>query len=340
MADPAASIIIPIYNAGRFLRDTLESCLAQTFADFEVIAVDDGSTDASREIVAEFAARDPRVRAFHSINMGQCVSRNIGLALARGRTIKFLDHDDLLPPWALADQLDALDSENADLAVGKMRRFQDAEERKVLDGLATDRGEIEPGERQIYRSLLQLDFDHAPTFNEILAKREILVAAGGFNPKLGTGEEANLLVRLHCLNPGIRVAFDPNPVILWKRLMDESLACALRRQQDFPWGLLSGEHSARFVLGKGIEITPEIRAHIFDRLYPAATYAFRNGNRGQALTAIEVWKRAGLPVPSLGVGYHDILHRMFGFGRAERLLDKVRVLRSVVTGKKDDCPST
>ena len=90
------SVIIPVYNAERYLRRCLDSVLAQTLREFEVICVDDGSTDGSAAILAEYAAKDTRVRVRTQENRGQGAARNRGLEVARGEYIYFVDADDEL----------------------------------------------------------------------------------------------------------------------------------------------------------------------------------------------------------------------------------------------------
>lgn len=88
------SIIVPVYNAERWLRRCVDSILAQTHTDFELMLVDDGSTDASGAICDEYGSRDSRVRVFHKPNGGVSSARNLGLDNARGEWISFVDSDD------------------------------------------------------------------------------------------------------------------------------------------------------------------------------------------------------------------------------------------------------
>ena len=90
---PAVSVIVPVHNAGDVLVDTINSVLEQTYADFELILVDDGSTDHSASVCKTFT--DPRIRYFWQENAGVSNARNAGMSLARGRYIGFLDSDDL-----------------------------------------------------------------------------------------------------------------------------------------------------------------------------------------------------------------------------------------------------
>ncbi len=96
---PSVSIIIPAYNAEKFVRRCAESVLKQDFADFELLIVDDGSTDSTPAILDELAAEDERVRIIHQQNAGVSVSRNRAIEAARGKYIQFLDADD----WMTSD---------------------------------------------------------------------------------------------------------------------------------------------------------------------------------------------------------------------------------------------
>ena len=108
------SVILPVYNGERFLRGAVESVLAQTLPEWELLIVDDGSKDASGAICDELAARDARIRAFHQPNGGVNAARAIGIDHARGEFLTFLDADDALFPHALAFMMSLFD-EGVDL---------------------------------------------------------------------------------------------------------------------------------------------------------------------------------------------------------------------------------
>jgi glycosyltransferase involved in cell wall biosynthesis len=101
---PEFSVIIPCYNAASYVQAAIDSCLAQTVSDVEIIVVDDGSTDGSGEIVAAAAARHTQVRVVRQVNRGLGAARNAGLRVATGAFVSFLDADDLIEPEKLAEQ--------------------------------------------------------------------------------------------------------------------------------------------------------------------------------------------------------------------------------------------
>lgn len=95
---PTISVIVPVYNVEKYLRCCVDSILAQTFTDIEVLLVDDGSTDSSGAICDEYAKKDSRVRVFHKTNGGVSSARNLGLDEALGKWIMFVDSDDKVAP--------------------------------------------------------------------------------------------------------------------------------------------------------------------------------------------------------------------------------------------------
>ena len=118
MTVPAISIIIPVYNKAAYLKDCLFSVLGQTFTDFELILVDDCSTDESRDICEDFAFQDPRVRFLPlEKNLGASGARNQGLAAAKGGYISFIDADDRVEPNLLERLYGAMNRERAGIAV-------------------------------------------------------------------------------------------------------------------------------------------------------------------------------------------------------------------------------
>lgn len=120
---PFFSIIIPVYNVAPYLRECLDSVLAQTFADWEAICVDDGSTDGSGAILDEYAARDPRLRIFHQPNAGVSAARNKALDEAKGEYVTFLDGDDVVDQDWLKVFSEVIDSEKCDVVRGAFSRW-------------------------------------------------------------------------------------------------------------------------------------------------------------------------------------------------------------------------
>lgn len=120
---PLISVIVPVYNTERYLPECLDSLLAQTYQNFELLLVDDGSPDQCWEILQQYAAQDARVRIFRKENGGVSSARNFGLRQAKGEYIGFVDSDDFVAPQYLEWLLDAAQQKNAKIAIGEMRRM-------------------------------------------------------------------------------------------------------------------------------------------------------------------------------------------------------------------------
>lgn len=108
--EPLVSVITPAYNVELFIQESIDSVLAQTEGNFEYLIVDDGSTDATKTIIENAAAQDPRVRLIQGAHAGSGAARNLGIGEARGKYIAFLDGDDRWDPKFLELLIEALES--------------------------------------------------------------------------------------------------------------------------------------------------------------------------------------------------------------------------------------
>lgn len=136
------SIIIPVYNVAAWLPETIESVLAQTYRDFELILVDDGATDGSGEICDQYVARDNRVRVIHQKNAGVSAARNTGVAAAKGEYIGFTDSDDIIERDMYAVMMALAEKHNADVVqclhdrAGTLNGAARTDAVEIMDGVA------------------------------------------------------------------------------------------------------------------------------------------------------------------------------------------------------------
>lgn len=119
------SIIIPVYNVAGYLERCLQSILCQDFVSYEVILVDDGSTDESVAICDDYAEKDARFKAFHKKNGGVSSARNAGIELAKGRYVVFVDSDDALTEGALQSMMSAAGTSDVDFVTGGFNIYDD-----------------------------------------------------------------------------------------------------------------------------------------------------------------------------------------------------------------------
>lgn len=111
------SVIVPVYNSVRYMRQCLDSIVNQTFKDIEIICVNDGSTDSSLEILQEYASKDDRFVIINQENGGAGKARNTGLAAARGKYLSFLDSDDFFESTMLEKAHEKIERDNSDFVV-------------------------------------------------------------------------------------------------------------------------------------------------------------------------------------------------------------------------------
>lgn len=112
------SVIVPVYNTEKYLRECIESIINQTYKNLEIILVDDGSKDLSFKIISEFAKKDERIKVFHKENSGVSATRNFGLSCAKGDLISFCDSDDVLVASLYETLLKYMEIENTDRVCG------------------------------------------------------------------------------------------------------------------------------------------------------------------------------------------------------------------------------
>ena len=125
------SVIIPVYNVEKYLRECLESVINQTLKDIEIICINDGSTDKSYEILKEYAKLDHRIRILNQSNMGQSAARNRGLEIAKGKYVYFMDSDDWLEKDALKCLTDISESKNLQILYFDGKTFLESDELKT-----------------------------------------------------------------------------------------------------------------------------------------------------------------------------------------------------------------
>ena len=181
---PRVSVITPAYNAERFIREALDSVMAQTWRDFEVVVVDDGSTDSTREIVESC---DGPIRLIQQANAGPSAARNHGVREARGELVAFVDSDDLWLPEKLAEQVPLFDDEGE---VGLVYCHCD---RMTADGRVVPTPHPPRPQGRVF-----LDFllrNHCPTSGAVV-RRDVFLECGGFPEDMIWAEDWHLWLRI------------------------------------------------------------------------------------------------------------------------------------------------
>jgi glycosyltransferase involved in cell wall biosynthesis len=220
---PTVSVLLPVYNAERYLREAIGSILTQTFADFELIAVDDGSTDRSPAILSDLAARDPRIRIITRPNGGIASALNDGLAAATGEFIARMDADDISLPQRFERQVEYLRAHPDCVLLGS---------RVLL---------VDPFDTPLYES------NHGPDHEEIerlflggegwavvhpaaMMRTAAMRSAGGYRTEYVPIEDLDLFLRL--LEPGGRAANLPDVLLHYRQHANSANRTRFAEQEE------------------------------------------------------------------------------------------------------------
>lgn len=201
---PLISVVIPVYNGEKTIRETIKSILNQTFADFELIIINDGSQDSTLKAISTF--QDPRIKVFSFLNAGLAASRNRGISLASGDYISFIDADDLWTPDKLEAQIEALKA-NPEVAVAySWTDYIDESGRFFRQGPHfTFSGDV-------FARLLLSDF--VGNGSNPLIRKEVFTKTGGFDESLNAVEDWDMWLRLAARYEFVAV---PYPQILYRQ---------------------------------------------------------------------------------------------------------------------------
>jgi glycosyltransferase involved in cell wall biosynthesis len=246
---PSISIIIPCYNAERYIAATIESVLAQSQPGMEIIVVDDGSTDQSVNTVLKTF---PSVRLEQQANQGVAAARNTGIRLARGEWVAFVDADDIWLPGKLSAQLQQLQSApECRMNYTAWEVWPSDQPRPAADYLArlqdraADSARWDGASGWIYTQLL---LDCVVWTSTVLVQRSLLEELGGFDASLRIGEDYDLWLRASRLTPILRIArpyalYRIHPASITKTMPTDNYRATLVGRALSRWGMGSPDGS-------------------------------------------------------------------------------------------------
>lgn len=221
MANPTVSVVIPAYNAAIYLPKTIESILQQSFQDFEILVVNDGSTDDTVKHVSSFT--DCRVKLINQENQGCATARNTGVLAAKGEYIAFLDSDDLWEPTKLEKQVQCLDK-NPDF--GLVYTWVDFSDRE-----AKPTGKVRKvfAEGNVFQEMLTCNVVSCGSVP--LVRRECFDTIGLFDTDLWTAEDKDLWLRISTRYP---FGLIKEPLVYYRQHPSSKSSKGFkRREQDF-----------------------------------------------------------------------------------------------------------
>ena len=264
MSEPRVSVLLPIYNGARFLGATLDSVLAQTLPDFELIAVDDGSTDKSADILAEFSKRDSRIKVVRKENSGISETLNEGLRWARAAFVARIDSDDLMFPHRIEQQTAFLQA-SPEIAFCSSAV-------SLIDGQGNTFGEsrLPPATKGELQEMIERRVPISFTHPAVMYRRGAVIAAGGYNKIYEPCEDLELFSRLilrgaiGLVIPETLTAYRVHGTsisgsqVLKQIRMREFVTCNFLRERDGLQRLTQEEYATQLRRGSTVE---RIRIH-------------------------------------------------------------------------------
>lgn len=209
MNNPVISVIMPCYNAAQFIADGIASVQGQSFQDWELIIVDDGSTDNSLAAAQCKAADDERIRIFSQKNSGACVARNLGIREAQGQYIKFLDADDLLEKDCLKHQIEHIQSLSPSQIPFGDYNYIDAEGAILSNFTFQHTQELKNDPEYFFFSHWEV------LISSPLHRTELVKQIGGFDEHLKRGQESDFHFRLAM--SGVQFVYCPCSTFSYRR---------------------------------------------------------------------------------------------------------------------------
>ncbi len=179
---PLVSIVVPAYNIEKYISQTLESIIGQTYENIEIIVVDDGSTDTTLHAIHEYAKKDARLVVFSQANKGLSAARNAGFRLAKGEYLCIIDADDIMMPEKVEQQLCFLQAHpSADFTYSKVRYFVNETHQLCIRDMPTPEGQ------EVHSELLKKGNLISP--NSVFFRKSVFDTVGGFDESLRSAED-------------------------------------------------------------------------------------------------------------------------------------------------------
>ncbi|WP_347158210.1 glycosyltransferase family 2 protein [Pontibacter chitinilyticus] len=188
------SVIIPCFNGEHFVGRAINSALSQSYKDIELLLVDNNSTDNTFAVLKEFEKSHPdKITVYSEKKKGACAARNLGLSMAKGDWIQFLDADDELLPLKIEQQMAVVESKNPDIVIGDYTIFHSVTQKRYADRIAED----DPWLGLINSKLGRTSAN--------IWRKESLLKVNGWNEELSSSQEYDLMFRVFKLNAKVEI---------------------------------------------------------------------------------------------------------------------------------------
>jgi len=308
MLNPLVSVCMPAYNAENFIGESIASLIRQSYQNWELIVVNDGSTDQTSVVLASIS--DPRIRVYHQENAGQCAAANQAFQFSKGDLIKFMDADDLLSPFFLENQVRRLDAQDSAIAFASWGRFYNNDIRTFKLSRSFPEYDADPFD------WLVNTMSHEQVMLQCalwLIPRQILMVSGLWDERLSLINDFEFFIRV--LLAANRLLFTTD-AILYYRSGDPHSLSALKSDEGAHSAYLSIDMGTGYLLAR----TPstavkKIAADCFQR-FVYSFYPFHPKLLAQAEKRIS--ELGGSDAPPPAGGFTLLLQLLIGWKLARR----------------------
>lgn len=311
---PLVSVCMPAYNAERYVRAAVDGVLAQTYPRVELICVDDGSSDATGEILEGYGNR---IRLIRTRNQGACAARNLALTEARGEFVQFFDADNLMYPNCIEERLRGFQEQEADLVFSnQVILFDSGEEHYV-------RSRPDPTVMDPFVYCLKYNLPASSTAidtNVALHRTKLVRRIGGFNPDINPGHDKDLALRLAAA--GARLAYVDMNLTVYRDHAGPRISHE-ERVTGYPLDYFI-DLAALLEESPLYDLTPARREALAGTIIKLAQQRYRAGNRALAQRGFECAR--GLSATATGEEgrLYAWTRSKFGYSGAERLRSLLR----------------
>jgi glycosyltransferase involved in cell wall biosynthesis len=313
---PEVSIIIPVYNHAIFLDEALKSIFAQTYQNFEIIVVDDGSTDDTANVLQPLTEQG-LIRYIYQQNQGVSAARNRGIVEAKGKYIAFLDSDDLFEPEKLEVQVNYLqDHPEVGLVHSGFTKFDN-------DGNTLGYRDTSWFSDMIYPRIL-LYWTTLMAVNTVLVSKNILEVVGFFDTALSMGEDLDLWRRIARKYPF--------------GFINKSLARVRVHAGNTSGDKLRATQGLLMYLEKAFiddpELSVQFRKHAFSKMFSTLSYNLLSEDGEEALQAARLNAKRAIANDPMNVhGYMALVSTLFGYNLRQALIRRWRLLRALLMSR-------
>jgi glycosyltransferase involved in cell wall biosynthesis len=327
---PLISVVLPVYNGESYLAEAIESILAQSFVNFELIIIDDGSTDGSQKILREFELRDERVRVFMRENKGLATTLNDSIGVARGAWIARMDQDDIALPHRFERQLQWLEQTGADIC-GSWVRFFGTEGERVWKCYRTDQA-------------IKMDMlFRSPFAHPSVIMRTDIAKHYSYRKEFEKAEDFDLWVR--CALAGLKMTNVPEVLLMYRIHSSQTSSISTIRQQELTsqlqrdyWTFMMNYYNFGYN-GHDIVKLKNLQNNIDMEIVDATLLALLKRNQGEAVEAIMenvswLYMRAATEYPSMILRWKN-LQKQSGLGRNLSTLGKLYLIKILKARRGD-----